>query len=122
MKQLNTVIKDAVDAQLFFETSSTLCFEDDSIISDVCTVDEDFENDFEEFINDNGKNVKVDVDFEYKKNTVEYWKSGVTKKLKLTTVQNQFRKLKGAKMLYRWESEVENGGNRIHKLNEICMS
>jgi len=115
--QLENVIKDALDADIFFETSSTLCYEDESVIPDPFIVDED---DSEEIINENNKKVIVSIDFEYKKKAVQYWKSAKKGKLKLKTVQNQFKKLKNQNMLYRWESQVEEGGNRIEKLSEIC--
>jgi len=57
----------------------------------------------------------VSIDFEYEKKAVQYWKSAKKGKLKLKTVQNQFKKLKNQNMLYRWESQVEEGGNRIEK-------
>lgn len=120
VEQLNNVIRDAVDGQLFFETSATLCFEEESVIPDYFTVDEDFEDDSEEIINDNNKKAKVRIDFEYKKKAVHYWKSAKKGKLKFKTVQNQFKNLKDCKMLHRWESQVEEGGNRIEKLSEIC--
>lgn len=114
--QLDSLIKDAVDAQLFFETSSSLCLEDGNIKPDIYTIDEEFENDFEETKSDEGKKVKVEIDFDYKKRAVEYWKYKGKGKLKFKTVQNQFKLLKDAKMLHRWEAQVEKGGSRIEKL------
>jgi len=117
---LENVIKDALDTDIFFETTSTLCYEDESVISDPFIVDEDFEDDSEEIINENNKKVIVSIDFEYKKKAVQYWKSAKKRKLKLKTVQNLFKKLKNQNMLYRWESQVEEDGNRVEKLSEIC--
>jgi len=117
---LENVIKDALDADIFFETSSTLCYEDESVIPDPFIVDKDFEDNSEEIIKENNKKVIVSIDFEYKKKAVQYWKSAEKGKLKLKTVQNQFKKLKNQSMLYRWESQVEEDGNRNEKLSEIC--
>jgi len=103
--QLENVIK---DADIFFETSSTLCCEDESVIPDPFIVDQDFEDDSEEIINENNKKIIVSIDFEYKKKAVQYWKSAKKGKLKLKTVQNQFKKLKNQNMLY---------GN--HKLKKV---
>lgn len=117
-EHLNNLIKDAVDAQLFFETSSTLCFEEESVIPEHFTVDEDFKYELEVIINDNNKKFKGTIDLEYKKKAVSYWKSSKNGNMKFSTVQNQFKQLKDRKMVRRWESQVEEGGSRIEKLSE----
>ena len=112
------IMKDALDYNFYFESSSTLICEDEGITHDVYAVVEDFEDDFEEIVNDN-KRVKVMISLDYKKEAVKYWKSGKTGKKKFETVQNQFKKLKDLKTLYRWEKQIEGSGTKNDKMLQI---
>lgn len=98
----------------------TLCYEDDSIIPDSVTIDENFEENCEIIVNENNEKTKVSIDFEYKKRAVQYWKSGKHGKMKFQTVQSRFKKLNHNSVLYVWEKQVEEGGNRVEKLSKIC--
>jgi hypothetical protein len=67
VSQLNNLIRDAADCSLFFESDSTLCCKEGSVIPDAYAI----EDDYEEIIRDS-KKVKVSVDLEYKRKAVEY--------------------------------------------------
>lgn len=120
---LESVIKDAIEDNLFIETFDTLNFEEDSVIPDPQLVDEDFEiKESEEDLQEVVKGVKkflTPVDLEYKKKAVEFWKSGKKGNLKFDTVKHRFNKLNDKKQLHRWELQVSENGNRIEKLQKI---
>lgn len=93
---LENLIKDAVDNELFVGTYSTLSFENVKRISDPLIIEEDIEA-YEGMINDN-KKVKIDVTLDYKKKSVEFWRSG-NKKFK--TVKHRFKKVTDRTLLYK---------------------
>ncbi|XP_076247580.1 uncharacterized protein LOC143187334 [Calliopsis andreniformis] len=63
-----------------------------------------------------GQDEEGEVDFDYKKRAVEYWKSATSKRKSFQTVQHRFRKVKYPQQLYRWEKYVEADGARRDKL------
>ena len=60
-----------------------------------------------------------DVDFEYKKQAVQYWQSGKRKPLSLTSVQWKYRKVISGRQLRRWKLQIEAGGDRKTILHGI---
>jgi hypothetical protein len=56
-----------------------------------------------------------------KKMAVEYWKSGKTGKLKLSTVSKKFRFVTSVQQLYKWEKQIQAGGSRNDKIQEIWL-
>ncbi|XP_076644191.1 uncharacterized protein LOC143353999 [Halictus rubicundus] len=62
----------------------------------------------------------VDIDLEYKKKAVDYWKSGRKRPLHFQSVKNQYKKLKRQSDLYRWEEQINKGGCRYDKLKAIA--
>lgn len=72
--------------------------EEDSFEPEECIVDE------------GGK-----IDYSYKRNAVEFWKSGKKARRALTAVQHKFRKVKTVQQLYRWETSLEQGGTNAEK-------
>ena len=51
------------------------------------------------------------VPFHYKKQAVEYWKSGTRRNLS-SNVKSKFKKLKNREMLYRWNRQVTMKGQK----------
>ncbi|XP_034195342.2 uncharacterized protein LOC117611505 [Osmia lignaria lignaria] len=60
-----------------------------------------------------------EIDFKYKKDAVEYWTSGKTGKLSITSVKHRFRKVTSERQLRRWMDQVRKGGSRKDKLLRI---
>ena len=56
------------------------------------------------------------IPFEDKKKAVEYWKSGKTRNLNLSTVSKRYRFVTSVRQLYKWEKQILTGGSRNDKL------
>lgn len=115
---LENLIKDSINTQVFIESYNTLNYDDNNVFPDAVAVEDEFEDDYEEVVKDD-KKVKATIDIEYKKQAVEFWRSGKKKNKNFETVQRRFRKVTDRKLLYRWEAQVTEGGTRIEKLLEI---
>ncbi|KAL1509144.1 hypothetical protein ABEB36_003929 [Hypothenemus hampei] len=61
------------------------------------------------------------LSFEYKKKAVEFWKSGKTGNLKLSTVRARFKKVQSIMQLTRWENAINQGGTYKEKLAKISQ-
>ncbi|XP_029162654.1 uncharacterized protein LOC114934181 [Nylanderia fulva] len=59
------------------------------------------------------------VPIEYKRNAVEFWRSGTKKSRTLATIRNRFRKVTSLRQLRRWEQQVNQSGSRFDKLKKI---
>jgi len=117
---LENLIKESVDTQIFFENFDSLSFNENSANPDAVPVDEDYENDFEVLpIKKHGKKMKVGVDIEYKRNVVNFWRSGKKTNLSFKTVQHNFNKVSNPNTLYKWEEQIKMGGTRSDKLLKI---
>ena len=57
-----------------------------------------------------------------KKNAVDYWRNVGGKQRALKTVQHRYKKVTCKKDLYRWESQVSNGGTKHEKLQFISKN
>lgn len=55
------------------------------------------------------ENLMNEVDFEYKKRAVEYWRSGSGQNRTFTSVKTKFRKLTSDRMLRKWAKQVDDG-------------
>lgn len=115
---LENLIKDAIDAQIFVESIDTLSFNEESVYPEAIPVDEVSQSDFEESIKDCKKTI-IDIDIKYKTKAVQFWRSGKTKALPLKSVQHRFKKVSGLRSLYRWEAQIKEGGTRNEKLLQI---
>ena len=63
-----------------------------------------------------------ELDFEYKKRAVEFWRSSKTKQnLSLKTVQNRFKKVSSISQLRRWAHSINKGGTYREKVAQICQ-
>ena len=65
------------------------------------------------------KRQKRIIPFEDKKKAVDYWKSGKTKRLSLSSVSTRFRFVTSIQQLYEFEKQIESHRSRNDKLNEI---
>jgi hypothetical protein len=65
------------------------------------------------------KRQKRIIPFDDKKKAVDYWKSGKTKRLSLSSVSARFRFVTSIQQLYEFEKQIESQGSRNDKLNEI---
>ncbi|KMQ81799.1 neutral zinc metallopeptidase [Lasius niger] len=75
--QLEGLIKDAIDDQIFLETYTTLNFSDENVEPVAIEGDEeDLGREFEVTNNNKRPSTSIEVDFAYKKKAVEYWCSG----------------------------------------------
>lgn len=59
------------------------------------------------------------IPFEYKRKVVECWNSSKAKRLKLYTVRSKCRHVKSERMLYKWASQIEQGGSPREKIRRI---
>lgn len=66
-------------------------------------------------------NDNEEVDFEYKKRAVEFWRSGKTKNLSIKTVQNRFKHVISDRQLRRWAHTINQGGTYREKIAQICQ-
>jgi len=76
------IIKDAINDDVFIEIYDTLCFHDNNVIADKAKpieddeVNDEFNKSFEEGTEVNNIcNKSYNIDIEYKKNTVDFWRS-----------------------------------------------
>lgn len=60
-----------------------------------------------------------EVDFDYKKRAVDYWRSGKKGNLKFSSVQTQFKRLSNLRQLTRWAKQMDDGGTRREKLLHV---
>jgi len=56
---------------------------------------------------------------EYKRTAVEYWRSGELMPRTINSVKLRFRKVISTRQLRRWEKQINVGGSRKEKLEEI---
>lgn len=117
--QIETLIKDAIQDSFLVETYDTLTFDNKNAIPEPVSI-EDEGDDFkiEENV-DFDAPADEEIDVEYKRKTVTYWKSGKKNKLKFESVQRCFKRLKSKRQLYRWEAQTMNNGTRLDKLKKI---
>lgn len=59
---------------------------------------------------------ETELNFEYKKSAVKFWKSGKNKKLSLSSVIHKYRKVTSIMQMYCWEKYVLQGGSKRDKL------
>ena len=59
------------------------------------------------------------IPYEYKKDAVDFWKSGKTRPKTLEAVKHRYRKVHSLRQLRRWELQVNEGGSRFDKLKQI---
>jgi len=70
---LENLIKDALDAQIFVESIDTLSFNEESVYPEAIAFDEVSERDFEESLKDCKKTIiDIDIDIEYKTKAVQF--------------------------------------------------
>ena len=60
-----------------------------------------------------------DIGPEYKRKAVSFWKEGVKKYRKLSTVQHNFRLVSSERQLRRWAIQIETGRNKREVLMRI---
>lgn len=60
------------------------------------------------------------LSYEYKSRAVNYWRSGKTKNLSLSSVKQKFRKVKSVTQLKRWAKYLNKGGTYKEKIARIC--
>jgi hypothetical protein len=94
----------------------TILFEYDSEESDECPTES---SQCESIPSSPIKRQKRIIPFEDKKKAVDYWKSGKTKRLSLSSVSARFRFVTSIQHLYEFEKQIESQGSRNDKLNEI---
>ncbi|XP_071573810.1 uncharacterized protein [Temnothorax nylanderi] len=63
--------------------------------------------------------VEATTSSDYKRQAVEYWKSGKTRGRLLEGVKQRFRKVASIRQLRRWENQISEGGSRLEKLERI---
>lgn len=56
---------------------------------------------------------------EYKREAVQYQRSGKLKPRTIESVKSRFRKVSSVRQLRRWEKQLNEGGNRLEKLRQI---
>lgn len=79
------------------------------IQSEPCAIEDSDDSTFEIETNSNFQLHECEdkeIDEEYKRKAVEYWKSGKKRKLKFETVKIRFKRLTSKCQLYRWEEHV----------------
>jgi len=59
--------------------------------------------------------------YEYKKNAVEYWRSGKKKNLNIETVHSRFKQVSSVSQLRRWSHTINKGGTYREKVARICQ-
>lgn len=109
---LENLIKNAMNEELFAECIETLTFSDESVYPETIPTEE---NNFGE----GSKKSMIDVNMEYKKKAVQYWRSGKTKCLDFKRVQHKFRKVTHRKTLYRWKKQINECGTKYEKFLQI---
>jgi len=116
---LEGLIKDSIDTNFFVESFECLNY-NDSVYPDAKMVDEEIDYSSED-CNFDSKRPKMcfDIDIEYKKRAVEFWRSGKKKRRSFEAVQHKFKKVPSIKYLYNWEQQIEEGGTRNEKLLKI---
>lgn len=117
---LENLIRESIDSKVAVEVFDSLCLNDENVYSDETVIDDDFEidSDITENICKKAK-IDVDIDNEYKRKAVEFWRSGNTKPVSFKRVQHNFKKVDNLQSLYRWEEQLKAGGTRKEKLLQI---
>ncbi|XP_025994126.2 uncharacterized protein LOC113004590 [Solenopsis invicta] len=126
---IESLIKDAIQESLYIETYTTLNFDEEDIIQDAVSIEE---NNNDNYIQDTvTSNLSASIelteslDEEYKQKVIKFWKSGKKHKLKFATVQARFKRVSSKQQLYTWEKEISEGGNtkeKLKKLSEYVLS
>ncbi|XP_071576841.1 uncharacterized protein [Temnothorax nylanderi] len=63
--------------------------------------------------------VEATISNDYKRQAVEYWRSGKTRGKSFEGVKRRFRKVTSIRQLRRWEIQISEGGSRLEKLEKI---
>ncbi|XP_071573356.1 uncharacterized protein [Temnothorax nylanderi] len=63
--------------------------------------------------------VEATISSDYKRQAVEYWRSGKTRGRSLEGVKRRYKKVTSIRQLARWESQISEGGSRMEKLERI---
>ena len=62
---------------------------------------------------------RISIPLEDKIAAVKYWRSSKNKNRRFQSVKNRFRFVKNLSVLYRWERQIKDGGDRLNKLKYI---
>lgn len=119
---IEKIIRQSIDnSYMDVESEMSLSFDnDDSDISPQTTdYIEDYNEDFAEVPACLYK--EESVNYDYKKQAVEYWQSGKRGPLSYDSVKSKFRKLTSDRQLRRWKQQVESGGDRQDRLYQITQ-
>lgn len=129
--ELHDAIKNIIDTAVretsfVFETDSRLEFEDmvRPHFTEIADENEpsssfDLENVEEQYEETCGLE-DGNIDPDYKRQAVEFWRSGKQKRRNVSSVQSKFKKVRTALQLYRWEKYLQRGGTHKEKLLEIA--
>ncbi|XP_071577365.1 uncharacterized protein [Temnothorax nylanderi] len=63
--------------------------------------------------------VEATISSDYKRQAVEYWRSGKTRGRSLEGFKRRYKKVTSIRQLARWESQISEGGSRMEKLERI---
>lgn len=62
-----------------------------------------------------------ELDYDYKKRAVDYWRSGKDGNRQLSSVKSKFKKVSSVRQLRRWAHNINQGGTYKEKLTKIAQ-
>lgn len=129
-EELEIIIKDAMSQPMGTEIEWSLDFEFPNAVRELEIIEDNDETEdwnHQRYMNPNidrpGEvctNDNEDLDYDYKKQAVEFWRSGISGNRKISSVQSKFRKVQSVRQLRRWAHQVNQGGTYREKLKMIC--
>jgi len=121
-RKIEVMLQEMRDERCDIEEEISLDYDNDNDISEAEQVElQDVEHEDEEYILTPKFVCTTDerIPHEYRKQAVEYWKSGKIGPRTLEGVKRRFRKVSSLRQLRRWEIQVNEGGSRYHNLKQI---
>ncbi|XP_032691723.1 uncharacterized protein LOC116854168 [Odontomachus brunneus] len=111
------------DNEFEIEQEDTLDFYNTYEIPEAENVDLLQENEGQEYLPEEVicASVEASISHDYKKQAIDYWKSGKTGARSLEGVKRRFRKVTSIRQLRRWDNQVNEGGSRTEKLKRISQ-
>jgi len=121
-RKIEVMLQEMRDERCDIEEEISLDYDNDNDISEAEQVElQDVEHEDEEYILTPKFVCTTDerIPHEYRKQAVEYWKSGKIGPRTLEGVKRRFRKVSSLRQLRRWRIQVNEGGSRYHNLKQI---
>ncbi|XP_071577354.1 uncharacterized protein [Temnothorax nylanderi] len=120
-ENIERMLLEIQNQEFYVEEEETLGFYDTYEIPEPERVDSFEEDDGKVYLPEEVicSSVEATISSDYKRQAMEYWRSGKTRGRSVEGVKQRFKKVTSIRQLRRWEIQISEGGSRLEKLERI---